>query len=221
MRKYLYLFLVLAAVLTGLSAADTVKDFRSANVSFTPVDTRGTEDSADDVLLPAVLGELLPDTDSDGVCEVQYVVKKNGKIANTNPGQLYGVITINNTMAKNFEISDSFGSQFHINPARLVKRGKVSGGVEVIRVDADGYATVLTKTPQVVSAVVDNDAHTAILEIALDTPLDPGEILIIYLKYKTALKGMLPDVSDFVDEVYVRSDGNEEFASASIEFSTK
>lgn len=221
MRKYLCLFLVLAAVLAGFSAADTVKDFRSTNVSFTPVDTRGTEDSADDVLLPAVLGDPLPDTDSDGVSEVQYVVKKNGKVASTNPGQIYGVITINNTTATNFAIADSFGSQFNINPARLAKLGKIGGGVEIIRVDADGYATVLTKTPQVVSAAVDNDANTVGLEIALDTPLDTGENLMIYLKYKTALKGMLPDESDFVNEVTVLSDGNEEFANASIEFSTK
>ncbi len=221
MRKYLCLFLILTAVLAGFSAADTVKDFRSTNVSFTPVDTMGTKDSADDVLLPAVLGDLLPDTDSDGVSEVQYVVKKSGKVASTNPGQLYGVITINNTTAVNFAIADSFGTQFNINPARLVKLGKTGGGVEVIRVDADGYATVLTKTSQVVSAAVDNDANTVNLEIALDTPLDAGENLMIYLKYKTALKGMLPDESDFVNEVTVLSDGNEEFASASIEFSTK
>jgi hypothetical protein len=175
----------------------------------------GTEDTIDDVLLPAVLGDVLPDTDLDGVYEVHYVAKKNGKVASTKPGQIYGVITIRNTTASNFVISDAFGSQFDINPRKLC------GGVEVIRVDADGYATILTKTDQVVSATVDNDANKVSLEIALENPLGNDEDLMIYLKFKTAPKRERADFSDFVNEVTVTSEGNAEVANAAIEFSQK
>lgn len=209
MRKYLSLFLAIAAVFMGISAAETVKDFRYTNVDFSPVDTMGTEDTTDDILLPAVLGDLLPDADANGLFEVRYVLKKNGMVASTNPGQLYGVITINNTTATEFIITDTFGSQFDVNP------GKRCGGVEVIRVEEEGYATVLSGTPQVVSATVDNSANTIDLEIALDEPLGVEEELMIYVKFQTALKGALPDAGTFINEVTV----NGELASAMIEFS--
>jgi hypothetical protein len=209
MKKYLCLFLVIAAVFMGISAAETVKDFRYTSVNFTPIDTMGTEDPLDDNLLPAVLGELLPDSDANGIFEVKYILKKSGMVASTNPGQLYGVITINNTTATEFTITDTFGSQFDIKP------GKLCGGVEVIRVDAQGYATVLTGTDQVVSAIIDNDANTVTLEIALDEPLVAEEELMIYIKFQTTLKGAEPDTDVFTNEVSV----NGELASAAIEFS--
>ncbi len=208
MRKYLFILLVIAAVFIGISAADIQKDFRYTNVNFTPVDTNGTEDITDDILLPAELGDLLPDTDGNGSFEVAYVLKKNGMVASTNPGQLYGVITINNTTATEFTLTDVFGTQFDIHPAKLC------GGVDVIRVDADGYATELSGTEQVVSATVDNDANTVSLEIALDEPLAVDEELMVYCKFQTALKKALPDTTNFVNTVTV----NGEVASATIEF---
>jgi hypothetical protein len=119
MRKYLSLLLVIATVFIGISVADTMKDFRYTNVNFTPLDTLGTEDTTDDLLIPAVLGELLPDSDANGAFEVKYVTRRNGMVASTNPGQLYGVITINNTTATDFSITDTFGTQFNVNPAKI------------------------------------------------------------------------------------------------------
>ena len=208
MRTLLLIFLVISAVFTGISAAEIQKDFRYTNVNFTPVDTNGTEDISDDILLPAVLGDLLPDADVNGFFDVSYVLKKNGMVASTNPGQLYGVITVNNTTATTFTVTDVFGTQFDIHPPKLC------GGVDVIRVDADGYATELSGTDQVVSATVDNDANTVMLEIALDEPLAADEELMIYVKFQTALKGLVPDTNTFVNEVTV----NGEAASATVEF---
>lgn len=208
MRTLLFILLVISAVFTGISAAEIQKDFRYTNVNFTPFDTNGTEDISDDILLPAVLGDLLPDADGNGFFDVSYVLKKNGMVASTNPGQLYGVITVNNTTATTFTVTDIFGTQFNINPAKLC------GGVDVLRIDADGYATELSGTDQVVSASVDNDANTVTLEIALDEPLAADEELMIYCKFRTALKGLLPDTNTFVNEVTV----NGETANATVEF---
>ena len=208
MRRLLFILLVISAVFTGISAAEIQKDFRYTNVNFTPFDTNGTEDISDDILLPAVLGDLLPDADGNGYFDVSYVVKKNGKVASTNPGQLYGVITINNTTETTFNVTDVFGTQFDIKP------GKLCGGVDILRIDADGYATELSGTDQVVSATVDNDANTVILEIALDEPLAADEELMIYCKFRTALKGLFPDMTTFINEVTV----NGETASATVEF---
>ena len=113
------------------------------------------------------------------------------------------------TTATEIAITDTFGSQFDIHPRKLC------GGVDVIRIDAGGYATVLSDTAHVVSATVDNDANTVALEIALDDPLDVDEELMIYCKFQTAVKKALPDMSTFLNEVAV----NGESASAMIEFS--
>jgi len=208
MRKLLCILLVISAAIIGISAAEIQKDFRYTDVDFTPVDTNGTEDISDDILLPAVLGDLLPDGDGNGFFDVSYVLKKNDMVASTNPGQLYGVITVNNTTASNFTVTDVFGPQFNIHPAKLC------GGVDIIRVDAGGYATELSGTDQVVSATIDNDANTVSLEIALDEPMTADEELMIYLKFQTALKGMLPDTNTFVNEATV----NGETANATVEF---
>ena len=208
MRKLLCILLVISAAIIGISAAEIQKDFRYTDVDFTPVDTNGTEDISDDILLPAVLGDLLPDSDGDGFFDVSYVMKKNGKVASTNPGQLYGVITVNNTTASSFTVTDTFGSQFNIHPAKL------HGGVDIIRVDAGGYATELSGTDQIVSAAVDNKANTVSLEIALDEPMAADEALMIYCKFQTAQKKTLSDTTPFVNEATV----NGETANATIEF---
>jgi hypothetical protein len=208
MRTLLLILLVISAVFIGISAAEVQKDFRYTNVNFTPFDTNGTEDTSDDILLPAVLGDHLPDADGNGFFDVSYVLKKNGMVASTNPGQLYGVITVNNTTETNFTVTDVFGTQFDVHPAKLC------GGVDIIRVNASGYATDLSGTDQVVSATIDNDANTVSLEIALDEPLATDEELMIYIKFQTALKGLSPDTNTFVNEVTV----NGEIANATVEF---
>lgn len=203
MRKYVLLFIVVAAILAGISTAAVEKDFRYTAVNFIPVDPDTGE------IMPAELGDLLPYDDVTETYTVAYVLQgKTGKVASTNPGQLYGVVTITDTGdATAFTIVDSFGDQFNINP------GKICGGVDVIRVDADNYAEILTGTEQV-SGSVDNELNTVTLDIVLESPLGADEQLMIYCKFKTALKKSLPVWDNFVNTVTV----NEESASATVAF---
>jgi len=53
---------------------------------------------------------------------VSYIVKKKGTVQKTDPGQLYGVITVTNTTAANFTITDAYGSQFDVHPASSGRR---------------------------------------------------------------------------------------------------
>ena len=185
------------------------KDFRHTNVNFVPIDPcTGNK-------LPAILGELLPDADIDGKYDVKYVLKpKDGTVSSTNPGQLYGVKTIEGAGVDTVQMVDTFDTQFDVNPAH---RG---GGVEILRIDAGGYATVLTDDlVQVPTVVVDNTAGTVNVDIDLETPLGADEKLMIYIKYKTALKGLLPDYDDFVNNNEVTINGGSPIpASATVEF---
>ena len=177
------------------------KDFRFTNVSFCAI--------------PAELGTLLPQNGSK--FNVTYVTKpKDGTVSSTNPGQLYGVITINGFGAQNVSINDTFGTQFNVNPAKL------GGGVEVLRVNTiTGVATDITNTPQVRSASVDNTNHTVNLSINLTAPLAGDEKLMIYVKFQTALKGMLPDTNDFVNKAGIVINGaTPQTATATINFVT-
>lgn len=176
------------------------KDFRFTDVNFTRQ--------------PAMLGDLLPDADADGKFDVRYVTKpKDGTVSSTNPGQLYGVITANGSGADMVDITDTFGTQFDVNPDKL------GGGVEVIRVDSTGNATVLTGTTQVTSASVDNAGNMVDLTIDLDTPLAADEKLVVYIKFQTALKGMTPDFTDFENSAdVVINSGASQTAAATIEF---
>lgn len=193
------------------------KDFRHTNVNFVPMDPGPDEilGTQDDVQLPAILGDTLPDVNANGKFDVKYVLKpKDGTVSSTNPGQLYGVKTIEGAGVDKVHMVDTFGIQFDVNPA---KRG---GGVEILRIDAAGLATALTDDlVQVPTVVVDNDAGTVNVYIDLASPLGAGEKLMIYIKYKTALKGQLPDFNDFVNENEVTiNDGTPILASATIEF---
>jgi hypothetical protein len=181
------------------SAFTVSKDFRFTDVSFSEK--------------PAELGTLLPQNGSK--FNVTYVTKpKDGTVSSTNPGQLYGVITINGTGAQNVNMVDTFGTQFKVNPAKL------GGGVEVLRVNTTtGVATDITNTPQVTSASVDNTLHTVKLTINLAAPLAVDEKLMIYVKFQTALKGMLPDTNDFVNMAdIVINGGTPQTATATINF---
>lgn len=171
------------------------KDFRYTAVDFTPYNCGldGICRTDDDYQEPADLGMTLPDTDGDGMYEVKYVVNKKGEVTSTNPGQLYAVITITGIGIDTVALDDAFGTQFDVNP------GKLGGGVEVLKIGVDGLAEVLTDTPQVTFASVDNDAGEVILAIDLDTPLEIDEELMIYLKYQTALKFEMPDTTDFTN----------------------
>lgn len=198
------------------------KDFRYTSVDFVPmlwVDD--TPDILDDNVghweqQPAILGGLLPkdivDPDPD-FYDVRYVLKsKKGTVSSTNPGQLYGVINITGVGVTNVSVNDTFGTQFDVNP------GKLGGGVEVIRVNATGYATVLTGTSNVTSATVDNDGQVTLV-INLTSPLGPDENLMIYVKFETALKHSEPDWDDFVNTAEVIVDeGNPIETNATIEF---
>ena len=71
-----------------------------------------------------------------------------------------------------------------MNPAQL------GGGVEVIVVDVDGFATVLTdilKDDLAVDWTVDNETNMVWLDVpvadALGRPLDGDETLMIYVKF--------------------------------------
>lgn len=189
--------------LTAAQPTFTVsKDFRYTNVNFSAT--------------PANLGALLPQNGSK--FNVTYVTKpKDGTVSSTNPGQLYGVITINGTGAQNVTVNDTFGSQFDVNP------GKLGGGVEVLRVNTTtGVASVLTNTAQVTSATVDNAGNTVNLTINLTTPLAFDEKLMIYIKFQTAEKGTVPTISnDFVNKADVLVNGGPRTASATINFNVK
>lgn len=171
------------------------KDFRYTAVDFTPYNCGpdGICRTDDDFQEPADLGMTLPDTDGDGKYEVTYVINKKGEVTSTNPGQLYAVITITGIGIDTVALDDAFGTQFDVNP------GKLGGGVEVLKIGADGLAEVLTDTPQVTFASVDNDAGAVSLAIDLDMPLEMDEELMIYLKYQTALKFEMPDITDFTN----------------------
>ena len=203
MRKYVLLFIVVAAILAGISTAAVVKDFRYTAVNFTPVDPDTGE------ILPAVLGDLLPYDEINGTYTVNYVLKGKNKdvVASTNPGQLYGVVTITDTGdTTEFAVNDTFGTQFDINP------GKICGGVDVIRVNmTTGLAMDLTGTEQV-SGTVDNDLNTLTLDIVLESPLGADEQLMVYCKFQTTEKGSLPVYGNFLNEVTV----NDGYANATV-----
>ncbi len=182
---------------------NVTKDFRFANVNFTAT--------------PAQLGTLLPQNGSK--YNVTYVTQtKSGTVSSTNPGQLYGVITVNGTGVANVTVNDTFSAtsgttQFEVSPAQL------DGGVEVLRVNtATGNAVVITDTPQVTSATINNTAGTVNLTVNLSTPLARDENLMIYIKFMTSLKGSLPNLNDFVNRADAVINGSPGTASAIINF---
>ena len=165
------------------------KDFRHTDVNFT------NESGAE-------LGTIL-DTNLTGAYNVTYVTTKNGIVKSTNPGQIYGVINITGKGVTNVSINDTFGEQFLVNPEQL------GGGVEVIRVNSTtGLAEVLTNTSNVTSADVNNTKRQVTLVINLTSPLEDDEHLMIYVKYKTALKHTeLEDLDPFVNRAEVIVEG--------------
>ncbi len=182
---------------TAAGGPNVDKDLRFTSVNFTPTDPDTGE------LLPAELGGLLPATHDD---EFGAVVKvhKNGNVQNTNPGQLYGVVSVSNAAGlESFWFHDEFDDQFDVNPAQL------GGGVEVIVVDGDGFATVLTdilKYDLAVDWTVDNETNMVWLDVpvaeALGRPLDGDETLMIYVKFGPSpeFKGQLaPSFPDHWD----------------------
>lgn len=191
------------------------KDFRYTSVNFKPINC-GTDTicgTPDDYQEPAVLGMTLPDADDDKKFEVKYVVDKKNKVTSTNPGQLYGVITITGAGVDTIVLNDVFGTQFDVNPAKL------GGGVEVLKIDAAGLATVITNTPQVTDVIVNNVEGKVDLKIDLGTPLEANEKLMIYIKYQTTLKFAAPDTSDFLNTANVKvNDEDLDPAIATVEF---
>jgi hypothetical protein len=134
---------------------------------------------------PDDLGYLLPQ-DVDGNYLVELVVHKNGKVKSTNPGQLYGVITITGPVSEVF-IEDNFDHEFDINP------GHLGGGIEILVIDPDGYATILTDEPGIWASVYNDEPYNdALISIDLETAwggiLEPGYKLMIFVKFQTAMK---------------------------------
>ncbi|UCB59008.1 MAG: hypothetical protein JSV67_01545, partial [Thermoplasmatales archaeon] len=126
------------------------------------------------VLQPAELGTPLDSID------IVIRGKNQLKVKSTNPGQFYAVATITGHI-QDLVLYDIFDEEFDINPAKL------GGGVEVIMVDPDGYATVLTDHPGV-SAVVYNDDDELWVYVYLDDPIPIGHKLMIYIKFQTSMK---------------------------------
>ncbi|MCP8322608.1 MAG: hypothetical protein L6N96_00310 [Candidatus Methylarchaceae archaeon HK02M2] len=201
---------------------ETEKDFRYTNVNFTPYDAGpdGILGTEDDVQLSAELGDLLLQ-DEDGNYLVDVVVHKNGWVKSTNPGQLYGVITITPVQSVEMvSVSDVFGDFFDVNPAQL------GGGVEVILIeDSTQLATILTYEDWV-TCDVDNEAGEVDIDIdftqSTDGSLDPGDTLMIYIKFQTAMKHedwSGPD--SFTNEAIITADDQEFTNSATILLSEK
>jgi len=187
------------------------KDLRFTSVNFTPTDP-GSGDP-----LPAELGDLLPIAHDDHFGAAVNVHKKKGTVQNTNPGQLYGVVSVSDAGGlESFWFHDEFGDEFDVNPAQL------GGGVGVIVVDSEGFATVLTgilKNDLGVDWTVDNDTNEVWLDVpivdALGRPLEADETLMIYVKFGPSpdFKGQpaeLPDHWDNWGFIDLDHDGDEE-----------
>jgi hypothetical protein len=175
----------------GQPDIEIIKDFRYTSVDFTPYhweDPDGIPDTGDEYMVqdPAILGDLLPmDVDDNYLVDV-VVHEKTGKVKSTNPGQLYGVITITGSITNVF-IDDNFDQEFDINP------NKLGGGIEILIVDPDGYAEVITDYPGITASVWNddpwNDALISIdLDVAIGGSLPAGHTLMVYVKFKTAMK---------------------------------
>jgi hypothetical protein len=155
----------------GLSLASTPtslqleKDYRFTDVCF---------DCQDDV----DLGSTLPMT-SNGSFLVKAVVKKNGDVASSNPGQFYGVTTINvSTDLEELWIEEDFSDclgMIKLNP----RRG--GGSVVVLMVTGDGsvYQVANAKSQ---SVELEDGVVTAYLE---NVPADSS--ILYYLKFKQDL----------------------------------
>ncbi|MEJ2250051.1 MAG: hypothetical protein P8Y70_14040 [Candidatus Lokiarchaeota archaeon] len=166
------------------------KDFRYTNVDFTPFhweDPDGIPCSGDEYIVqdPAVLGDLIPQ-DVDGNYIVDLVVhEKTSTVKSTNPGQIYGVTTITGPVSTIF-IEDNFDKEFDINPDHL------GGGIEIVVVDPDGYATVITHNPGISVSIHNDDPSKALIDINLEIAwggiLEADYKLMIYVKFKTAMK---------------------------------
>ena len=167
------------SVIADIADVAVEKDIRSTDANFTPIDP---ETGAP---LPAELGAVLDTAHDDHFGVSVQVHPKKGSVQNTNPGQLYGVLSISGPGLESLWFHDEFDDQFDVNPAQL------GGGIEVVVIDAGGFATVLTdilKDVLEVEVTVDNTANTIWLnvpiEAALGRALDPGETLMIYVKFR-------------------------------------
>jgi hypothetical protein len=149
----------------------------------------------------------------DSYYDVDVVVhEKTGFVKSTNPGQLYGVISITGPVSE-IDITDNFDYEFDINPAHL------GGGVEVIMVDPYGFATILTDEPGI-SADVYNDLNYVDISIDLNAatggPLPDGWTLMVYVKFQTAMKHELweGDFDEYFDNtVEIEIDENPLFTT--------
>lgn len=112
---------------------------------------------------------------------IHMVINKN-KVRSHNPGQFYAVINITGPV-QTFYFRDRFDIEFDVNPSKVL-----SGGVQVILLDPDGYAEVITDTPNLTIKKINNGNNRVNIEFHLEEELPPGYTLKVYIKFQTAYK---------------------------------
>ncbi len=131
------------------------------------------------------LGTFLPTSGGNYLARV-VLRPTDGRVLNTNPGQLYGVTTIQGLGGAQIDqlaFTDNFGIQFDVNPA------KTTGGVNIIVVGPGPICTDITNTPGVTTSIdnAGNSVTTSIdLVTATGSPLMANEQLMVYVKFEPA-----------------------------------
>jgi len=125
------------------------------------------------VMDPAELGTTLNN--------IHMVINKN-KVKSHNPGQFYSVINITGPV-KEFLFRDDFDVEFNVHPKKIG-----TGGCQVLLLDPDGYATVITNSPWVNITKIDNNNNYVEIEFNFSEPMPSGYTLKIYIKYQTSYK---------------------------------
>ena len=151
--------------LTPLVQVHVTKDFRYTNVDFPTCN----------------FGIPLPNDHLDWL--VGVVVSKTNIVLNTNPGQLYAVETITGAGISTALVTDTFGSQFNVNPPQA------PGGVTVLVYDPSAAACTvadLTKAPGTF-VTVDNQLNTVTVYVNLTaargSALTSTEQLLVFKKF--------------------------------------
>jgi len=163
------------------------KDFRHTNRDYAPIDP------FTGALLPAELGDPL-----DAVKVIVH--NKKGTISGTAPGQILSTTQFGWEGLSRVWFHDTFEEEFDVNPPKL------GGGIDVIVLDENGFATDLTGALKNLGVdVVVGEDHLMIdlaIEAALGRPLAAGETVVVFVKYGPSdeFKGGVP--ADFPDGVF-------------------
>ena len=174
-----------------------LKDFRYTDVDFKKC--------------PAKLGKPL---DSIKV-EVPDKGRDKGKIKSVSPGAFYGVIQISGEGITWVDISDTYDFHFDVEDGR-------DGRVRVYLLNSSGCVTELDSY----SYTVDNVNNRVTVNINLGRPLNAGETILVYLKFKPApglVGSYWNDLNDkwFNNTAYVETNIGSQSVEASIELVKK